>query len=192
MTDKEAEQPLDEKTLSRLYEEMLPLVYRLVRSRGLDAMAAEDIVQDVFIDLFRQFKAGKQKPEGTNLKAYLYRLVKWRTFDYLRRRERQKETTLSEVDVEIGRPAEAESSLTDTLAAYLKDVAQNIEATVPEKYELRTHQRPALSVFVEPGDAPAELIAELYTSIDALYRSCGGSGLKVSKDERRTFIGELL
>jgi len=49
-----------------------------------------------------------------------------------------------------------------------------------------------IEVFVDPGDAPASLVAELYGALDALYRACKGSGLKISKDERRMFVGEVV
>jgi hypothetical protein len=49
-----------------------------------------------------------------------------------------------------------------------------------------------LEVFIDPGDSPPELIAELYTAISVLYRSCGGSGLEIVKEERRSFAAEVL
>jgi hypothetical protein len=42
---------------------------------------------------------------------------------------------------------------------------------------------PALIVYIDPGDSPKELIAELYVALSALYRSHGGSGLRIALDE---------
>lgn len=49
-----------------------------------------------------------------------------------------------------------------------------------------------ITVTIDPGDAPPELIADLYASLASLYRACGGSGLTIGKDERRVFVRELL
>lgn len=35
-----------------------------------------------------------------------------------------------------------------------------------------------LSIFISDGDAPPELITQLFLQLDALYQKCGGSGLK--------------
>lgn len=49
-----------------------------------------------------------------------------------------------------------------------------------------------LPVYVDPGEAPAELIAELFVALACAYRSVGGSGLQVTRDDRRTFVAEVL
>jgi RNA polymerase sigma-70 factor (ECF subfamily) len=83
-----------------------------------------------------------------------------------------------------------------------RNVAQGlwskITRTLREKLELK--ERPPtppidtrrIEVFVDPGDAPATLVAELYSALDALYQACKGSGLKIAKDERRVFAGEVV
>lgn len=38
---------------------------------------------------------------------------------------------------------------------------------------------PVLSVYVNPGNAPAALITELYVALAAYYRSLGGTGLEI-------------
>lgn len=40
-----------------------------------------------------------------------------------------------------------------------------------------------LIVYVAPGDSPAELIAELYAAIAAVYIACGGSGLRIVDED---------
>jgi hypothetical protein len=47
-----------------------------------------------------------------------------------------------------------------------------------------------LSVYIEPGDAPEELITELFLTLSALHTAHGGSGLQIAKDEYRTFVPE--
>lgn len=42
---------------------------------------------------------------------------------------------------------------------------------------------PPLSVYLEPGDASPQLIAEFFVALDVVYRAYGGSGLKIETDE---------
>jgi hypothetical protein len=48
------------------------------------------------------------------------------------------------------------------------------------------------NVYVDPGDAPAELITELYLALSALHKACGGEGLSIVNEERRSLVGEVL
>ncbi len=50
--------------------------------------------------------------------------------------------------------------------------------------------QPTFSVFIDPGDAPSELITEFLVALECYYRSLGGSGLEIVKEERREFIVE--
>jgi hypothetical protein len=47
-----------------------------------------------------------------------------------------------------------------------------------------------LTVYLDPGDAPQELIEEFYLTLSALYEAHGGSGLKFVKDEHRSLVPE--
>lgn len=47
-----------------------------------------------------------------------------------------------------------------------------------------------ITLYIDPGDAPAELIGELFVSLSAIYAAHGGSGLRVAQDERRVLIAE--
>lgn len=49
-----------------------------------------------------------------------------------------------------------------------------------------------LPVYIDPGNASEELISELYLALAMVYRSMGGSGLSIAKDQRRLFVGEAL
>ena len=48
-----------------------------------------------------------------------------------------------------------------------------------------------LRVYIDPGDAPAELITEFYTALAVVYRAYGGSGLEIVDDERRALAAEV-
>ena len=49
-----------------------------------------------------------------------------------------------------------------------------------------------LSVYVDPGDAPPELITELYLALDCAYRSLGGTGLRIVDEQERVLVPEVL
>lgn len=44
-------------------------------------------------------------------------------------------------------------------------------------------EKQSLNVYLDPGESPPELIAELYMALSAVYRSVGGSGLEIAKGQ---------
>ncbi len=48
----------------------------------------------------------------------------------------------------------------------------------------------SFSVYLDPGDAPTELLTDFFVALASVYRSMGGSGLKIVKDDRRLFVVE--
>ncbi len=50
----------------------------------------------------------------------------------------------------------------------------------------------SLSVYLDPGDAPEELLTEFFIALASVYRASGGSGLTIVRDERRAIVGEVL
>lgn len=45
-----------------------------------------------------------------------------------------------------------------------------------------------IAVYVDPGDAPQELITDFYLALSAYYAAHGGSGLRFAHDERRQLV----
>lgn len=78
--------------------------------------------------------------------------------------------------------------------AYLRfaSVYREFPSDFDESRRAAARDRNALRVYLDPGDAPPELIAEFYVALAALHRACGGAGLEVIKEERRQMIGEVL
>ena len=73
----------------------------------------------------------------------------------------------------------------------LQQLAQAIRnAVVHSDAGGKTGQR-ELSVLIDPGNASEELLTEFYSALSAYYLACGGSGLEIKKEERRSFIGEF-
>jgi len=48
---------------------------------------------------------------------------------------------------------------------------------MPERKEYR-RKHPTLRVSLYPGDSSQEVITEFYLALSAVYRACGGSGLR--------------
>ena len=76
-------------TLAELYARHAPLVFGLA-SRALDRAAAEDLVQDVFLTVWRQ--AGTFDPERGPFRAWIVRITQSRIANELRRRRRRPKT----------------------------------------------------------------------------------------------------
>src|SRR5262249_40248212 len=68
--------------------------------------------------------------------------------------------------------------------------AEGTDARGDEAGQRANSDAPPLTVYLDPGEAPQELITEFYLALDALYRAYGGSGLEIAKEERRLLVGE--
>ena len=47
-----------------------------------------------------------------------------------------------------------------------------------------------ISVYLDPGESPQELISEFFLTLSAYYESLGGSGLQIVRDEQRSLVVE--
>jgi RNA polymerase sigma-70 factor (ECF subfamily) len=75
-----------QEALGPLYARYAPLVFG-VAAQSLDPAAAEEIVQDVFLAIWR--KADSFDPEQGAFRAWLLQLTHWRVLNELRRRNRR-------------------------------------------------------------------------------------------------------
>jgi RNA polymerase sigma-70 factor, ECF subfamily len=76
-----------------LFDEHEPRLSRYVHSFGLDAPAAEDVVQEVFLALFRHLQKGRPR---TNLKAWLFQVAHNLALKQRRKLSRLRETELDD------------------------------------------------------------------------------------------------
>ena len=97
--------------LTPLYARYAPLVFHIA-SQSLDAPAAEDIVQDVFLALWR--KAGTYDPRRGPFRPWLLQIAHYRVLNELRRRSRRPlpdpgadDGTLEQIPDQGAEPAEA-------------------------------------------------------------------------------------
>ena len=87
-------QRLDPQVIGAVYDRYYPDVYRFVRYRLGDEVAAEDIASDVFVRLLEAIKAG-HAPQ-TNLKAWLLGTASHIVTDHFRRGYRRPTVELSD------------------------------------------------------------------------------------------------
>lgn len=98
----------------RLFDECAAGLRRYLRSFGLSAEAADDVLQDVFVSLFRHLRLGRPR---TNLKGWLFRVahnlaLKQRQRSH-RRQRTESEWDASLVDRAIDPTANPEERLAD-------------------------------------------------------------------------------
>lgn len=73
---KDSDQKAFSELYDRLWEQLYVRSYTIIKSKPV----AEDIVQEVFIDLWQR----RKNIENNNVKAYLYRAVQLKAFNYYR------------------------------------------------------------------------------------------------------------
>ena len=70
-------------------------------------------------------------------------------------------------------------------------LAQAVRNAIVHSEPNGMNEQRELSVLIDPGNASEELLTEFYSALSAYYRACGGSGLEIKKEERRSYIGEF-
>jgi RNA polymerase sigma factor (sigma-70 family) len=73
-----------ERTLADVYDTFGPIVYGIALQVTKDRMAAEDIAQDVFVDLWR--RPERYDPHRAPLRGWLCMIARRRGIDWVRRR----------------------------------------------------------------------------------------------------------
>jgi len=85
---------LDPQAIGKVYDQYFVEVFRYVRYRVNDEVAAEDIASDVFLRLLEALQ--KKRGPDTNLKGWLIATASHVVNDHLRRRYRRPTETLSD------------------------------------------------------------------------------------------------
>ena len=84
----------DEAAFAQLYEEYFDKIYRYVTIRIGDKMEAEDITQQVFLNVIKAISSFKWK--GVPFSAWLFRIAHNQVVDYLRKRKKRVSVPLEE------------------------------------------------------------------------------------------------
>jgi RNA polymerase sigma-70 factor, ECF subfamily len=100
---------LDSQSISAIYDQYFPEVYRYVRYRMNDDTVAEDIASDVFVRLLEAVQKG-QGPQ-TSLKGWLIAIASNVVNDHLRRQYRRPIEALSDAMPDVSTNIHAEVDL---------------------------------------------------------------------------------
>lgn len=98
-------QQQDEKAFTLLYEQYFVKIYRYVMVKVGNAMEAEDITQQVFLNAFKALPSYKWK--GRSFSSWLFRIAHNQIVDYLRKKtKRVTEPLLEEIAAGTSDPEE--------------------------------------------------------------------------------------
>jgi RNA polymerase sigma factor (sigma-70 family) len=86
-----------EQALAEVYDTYSPLVYGLARHITGDQGAAEDITQEVFVDLWR--RPERFDPQRASLRGWLCMIARRRGIDWIRRRRSHQNLIRTAVDL---------------------------------------------------------------------------------------------
>lgn len=123
----------DSDGLEQLFRDYYSALCRFAYQKVRDWEVAEDVVQDVFADLWRR---RKQLQITTSLKSYLYTATKNRSLNHIQKEKRHSE--LQQTFVEQGaftEPAEPEEE-TDELQGRIKTAIESLPPKCREVFEL--------------------------------------------------------
>jgi RNA polymerase sigma-70 factor (ECF subfamily) len=125
----------DRKAFEQLFRAYVDPLYAFAAEHVEDQSAAEDIVQDVFCDLWE--RRADWEPDGT-VKAYLYRAVRNTALDRLDRRQVREDW--KEEEKEEGRPrfgtGPADALRQDELRRALEDAVEDLPSQQKLVYRL--------------------------------------------------------
>lgn len=152
----------DDEAFARLMLKLEEPVRRFIRRLLGTTSAEDDIVQDVFINLYH--KMHYIKPEQ-GIRPYLYRMVRNRCYDELRRQGRYEMLSLDD------EPVEAYASFNTPVAEAPEEIAHwlMIQLEVRDAMDrLPELQRQALILYAEEEMSYAEIADAMETSIGTI------------------------
>lgn len=135
---------LSDAERSRLFEEQaMPLVDRLYGAAmryTRNPADAEDLVQDAMVKAYRSFH---QFQQGTNLRAWLYRVLHTTFLSNYRKLQRRPQENLTEqfgdhdlYDVALGEAGSAETAVLDAIT---DDAVKDALADLPEQFRMAVY-----------------------------------------------------
>lgn len=113
---------LDPQSISTIYDQYFPEVYRYVRYRVNDDAVAEDIASDVFVRLLEAVQ--KRRGPETNIKGWLIATASNVVNDHLRRQYRRPTETLLDTMPDAGANVHAQVDLREQNRAVQAAYAQ--------------------------------------------------------------------
>lgn len=130
----------DEAALACLYDRYASRIFTLALHICRDAAAAEEVVQDAFLAIWRE--AARYDPRRGGVLTWLFGVARNRSIDYLRHQARRPVLLLDESDGSRVAPAAdtAAQAETDVLAAEAKRLLSDLPAIYREPLQLAYFQ----------------------------------------------------
>ncbi|MBI1915449.1 MAG: sigma-70 family RNA polymerase sigma factor [Planctomycetes bacterium] len=153
----------------RLVQVYGPLIYTWCRQRGLQAVDAEDVVQEVFRVVLTRIAAFRKESAADTFRGWLWTITRNKLGDYWRRCTAQpqaaggsafREQVEQVPDTESAEPGE--SAAAETAGVYRRALA-----LIQSEFEEKTWQ--AFWRVVCENQRPAEVAKELQLSLNAVY-----------------------
>jgi len=158
----------DQEAFAQLYEEHFDRIYRYIALKIGDAVEAEDLTQQVFLNSLRSISSFRWK--GRPFSAWLYRIAHNQVVDYLRKKKRSDlplEETLASGSDDPQRDAERRLDIEQVLAA-----AQKLTEAQREVISLRFTSELSIAQVAEVmGKSQGAVKALQHSGIVALRRA---------------------
>lgn len=164
----------DDQALSEIFDRLAPMVYAVARRVLGEGTAAQDIVQDVFVELWSQ--PGRYDPAAGALRTYLTVVARNRAVDLLRSELRRvaRQERHYRLTPEQGRPSPSDVVLTAEAGGLVQDAVRLLPSDQRRVVELAyfqglTCREVALAAGIPEGTAKSRLrlaLAKLETLLD--------------------------
>lgn len=134
----------DEQAFAKLYDEFSQRIYSFIKFKVTDELQAEDLLQEVFLKLWRGAKT--LKTENLNFSAWLYQVASNTINDYFRKVYRRPQTVSLDPNIDIA--GESDSSKSTEQIFYAEDIQKSLDKLSPsykQVLELRFIQELSVS-----------------------------------------------
>ena len=169
----------DESAFTALYHMAVKPVYRYLSVRVTSGEEAEELTQDVFVAAVSGIK-GLRAEDEAGLYAWLYQIARYKLADHLRRRYRQPEAPLGDLDLPSrGDLPEEEAEAAEDRA----EVQQALEQLTPEQREVIVYKY----VLGYDNQRTADLVGKNANAVNQLHhRALGALSRLLTRDQKST------
>jgi len=166
---------------SNAFEDFLalyrPLIRTLLVRQGINTSDLNEVYQDVLVKLLQSKNSPYTLNSDNGLTNWIRVVAQNSARNHLRGLPKL-EAAEEEARAKEFQTAIKNLTINNTLADLLSD-------------EQSVDTQESLPVYIDPGEAPQELLTEFYVALATAYRAFGGSGLTISNEGRRSFAMEL-
>lgn len=169
-----------EQALAEAYDLHSSAVYGLVRHITSDQTAAEDVVQEVFVELWR--RPERFDPNRSRLRGWLCMIARRRAIDWIRRRRTQDQYVQRRTEADFATPCVDEEVLTSITYKQVRKAVNELppahrQAILLAYYQGLTYREVGVALGIPEGTAKSRLSSALRRMAERLAdqgygRSC--------------------